>query len=67
MSIWITEVVVLMLGLAVLINGWIIPWLGMGFLLLCLAGEVYGAMTNKGIDSNKIGKNVKQKNDKTYT
>lgn len=44
MSIWISEVVVLLLGLLIFINGWIIPWLLMGFLLLCLVGQIHEAV-----------------------
>ncbi|MFV7520722.1 hypothetical protein ACNPN6_06720 [Enterobacter quasiroggenkampii] len=43
MGIWFAELIVLLVGFLILLNGWIIPFIGIGFLGLCLAGQIYTA------------------------
>ncbi|BCQ35280.1 hypothetical protein ERHA55_29510 [Erwinia rhapontici] len=42
--IWFIELIVLLVAVVLFLNGWILPFIGMGFLLLCLAGDVHAAM-----------------------
>lgn len=40
MNGWIEDVILLGLGFLLLLNGWLIPWVGMGFLLLCIFAQI---------------------------
>lgn len=51
MNGWIEDVILLGLGFLLLLNGWILPWVGMGFLLLCIFAQIREAYL-KILDKN---------------
>lgn len=53
MNGWIEDVILLTLGFLLLLNGWLIPWVGMGFLLLCIFAQIREAYLKES--QNKEG------------
>lgn len=53
MNGWIEDVILLGLGFLLLLNGWLIPWVGMGFLLLCIFAQIREAYLKES--QNKEG------------
>ena len=51
MNGWIEDVILLGLGFLLLLNGWLIPWVGMGFMFLCIIAQIREAYL-KFLDKN---------------
>ena len=58
MNGWIEDVILLGLGFLLILNGGLIPWVGMGFLLLCMVAQIREAYLNF------LDKNLKENQNK---